>query len=33
MEFIADDSDFEAVFEAMDLQVKGVKSRLLVSEW
>ena len=26
-------SDFEAVFEAMGLQVKGVKSRLLVSEW
>ncbi|MDV6250681.1 class I SAM-dependent methyltransferase [Vibrio sp. EA2] len=26
-------ADFEAVFEAMGLQVRGVKSRLLVSEW
>ena len=25
--------DFEAVFEAMGLQIRGVKSRLLVSEW
>ncbi len=26
-------SDFEEVFEAMGLQVKGVKSRLLIGEW
>lgn len=26
-------TDFEEVFEAMGLQVRGVKSRLLVSEW
>ncbi|MFD2176714.1 class I SAM-dependent methyltransferase [Veronia pacifica] len=26
-------NDFEAVFEAMGLQVRGVKSRLLVGEW
>lgn len=26
-------ADFEAVFEAMGLQVRGVKNRLLVSEW
>ncbi len=26
-------SDFEQVFEAMGLQVKGVKSRLLIGEW
>ncbi|MDC0609222.1 class I SAM-dependent methyltransferase [Vibrio sp.] len=25
--------DFEEVFEAMGLQIKGVKSRLLISEW
>lgn len=25
--------DFEVIFEAMGLQVKGIKSRLLVSEW
>ncbi len=25
--------DFEEVFEAMGLQLKGVRSRLLVSEW
>jgi len=26
-------TDFEEVFEAMGLQVKGVKSRLLIGEW
>jgi hypothetical protein len=25
--------DFEEVFDAMGLQVRGVKSRLLINEW
>ncbi|MGL6260454.1 methyltransferase domain-containing protein [Vibrio sp. WXL210] len=29
----ADCDDFEQVFEALGLQIRGVKSRLLVSEW